>query len=624
MNGRAAGGANGRSRPAPDAHGLEHHFAELMARLDGGQRPEVPLTAALLGRATAEGHVCLDLTALAGRPLPDAVPGAPPAPPLDRWRGALAASPVVGAPGAATPLVLDAADRVYLQRYWLYERDVAAALRALAAGAAEGVDEVRLARDLQRLFPPGPDPAVDWQKAAAAVAVVRRLAVISGGPGTGKTTTVIGVLAALAAQPGGERLRIALAAPTGKAANRLQEAVRAGRARPDMPALLRERIPTEAATVHRLLGPRPGSVRFRHDRARPLPLDVLVVDEASMIDLALMAKLLDALPAAARLILLGDRDQLASVEAGAVLGDLCAGAGGFSASQRERLARLTGVAAGALPDGGPGTALADCIVLLTRSYRFHAGSAIARLAGAVNAGRADAALEVLRGADRSGIAWVEPVSGHDGAAIHASVAGYRPYLESVRTGAAPAQVFAAFNRFRVLCAHRRGPAGVARLNRVILEALERSGLVTTPQGDWFAGRPVIITENSYELRLFNGDIGIALPDPAAGGRLRVCFEAPAGDLRRYAPARLPAHEPAFALTVHKAQGSEFEQVLLLLPEAPSPVLTRELLYTALTRARRRVEIHAREAALRAAIAQRVQRTSALRERLWDPARSGAG
>ena len=441
--------------------------------------------------------------------------------------------------------------------------------------------------------------------------MLRRLCVISGGPGTGKTTTVVRILALLLGQRAD--LRIALAAPTGKAAARMEEAVRAAKARTPLADAVRERIPDEASTLHRLLGARPGRARFRHDAERPLPLDALVVDEASMIDLALMAKLVAALPPRARLVVLGDRDQLASVEAGAVLGDLCGDVPGFSDGFRRHVERITG---DRLPAGhASASPLADAVVLLTRSHRFAAGSAIGRLAAAVNRGDAATVQAVLGDARSEGLGWRKGES----ATAHAAgaVAAYAPYLAQVQSGAALADAFAAFRRFRVLCAHRRGPWGVETMNRLVEEELRRRMLVEAGTA-WYLGRPVLVTQNDYALGLYNGDVGLAVPDPDEDGRLRVAFEVEGGGVRLLMPSRLPAHEPVWAMTVHKSQGSEFDRVLLVLPDEDSPLMTRELVYTAITRARDGVEIAGDDTILLAAVERRLVRSSGLRDALWDP------
>ena len=591
---------------------LDLHLADLLARLSGGDDPRLRLAAALVSHRTGEGHVCADLAAAAGRPLVEGVPDAPVAPDLDAWTAALRASSVVGSDADDAPLVLDAAGRLYLRRYWAYERALADDLLARAAAAPAGIDEARLADAVGRL---PRDEALgsrtDWQRVAAVTAVLRQLCVISGGPGTGKTSTVVRLLALLAATSPAPR--IALAAPTGKAAARLEAAVRAGRAALPLPDTLRAAIPEQASTVHRLLGARADSPAVRHDAHNPLAADVVVIDEASMVDLALMAKLVRALPREARLVLLGDRDQLASVEAGAVLGDVCGPATGFSPDFAGRVARVTGeiVPAGA----GGASPLRDAVVLLRDSRRFAASSGIAQLAAAVNRGDAEGALAVLA-AGHDDVAWRPLASGGwRDALCSAAVDGFETYLERVRAGAAAPDVFAAFAGFRILCAHRQGPAGVERVNRRLEETFVERRLIR-PRGPWYPGRPVMVTRNDYALRVFNGDVGIVLRDADAAENVHLVFEGPDDVPRSVPPARLPPHETVFAMTVHKSQGSEFDRILLLLPAEPSRVVTRELLYTAITRARRRVEIWATEPALRAAVASRIERSSGLRDALW--------
>jgi exodeoxyribonuclease V alpha subunit len=590
---------------------LDVEFARFVARLAGEATPEVVLAAALVSRDVERGHVCADLAALAGTVvLPgaddDPVDGGPVvAPPLARWRAALEASPLVGGEGL---LVLDPAGRLYLQRYWRHEQALAAALLARAADVP-AVDEARLRADLGRLFPRAGD-GPDWQQVAAATAVLRRLCVVSGGPGTGKTSTVVRVLALLASQSD-QPLRIGLVAPTGKAAARLQESIRATRAALAVDEAVRARIPDEASTIHRLLGARRDSTAFRHDAGRPLALDVLVVDEASMVDLALMARLVAALPAAARLVLLGDRDQLASVEAGAVLGDVCGPAPGFSAAFHGRLEALVGAP---LPAGRASTsALADCVVLLTESRRFGVGSGIGRVARAVNAGAGEDVVSLL---DDPAVVDAGRADGSEAALTEAVLAGYAAYHARVAADAPPAEVFEAFRAFRVLCAPRRGPRGAETINARVTAVL---GVAT----EWWAGRPVLITQNDYALRLFNGDVGITLHDPAADGRLRVFFEGEEGKVRRIPPLRLPPHQTTYAMTIHKSQGSEFDRVLLVLPEADSRLATRELLYTGLTRARTAVTVWGDVPVIRAAVERRLVRSSGLRDSLWGRDLEGA-
>jgi exodeoxyribonuclease V alpha subunit len=414
------------------------------------------------------------------------------------------------------------------------------------------------------------------------------------------------------------RLRIHLAAPTGKAAARMRESLK--QAREDLrtrhPAA--DRLPEEVHTLHRLLKTLPGSPYFRHNRENPLETDIVVVDEASMVDMALMAKLLEAVPSAARLVLVGDKDQLASVEAGSVLGDICDRdrMHGFSAEFCETIQQATGQRLDA--QSGSPSGLQDCMVELRNSFRFSAGSAIGELSRAVNRGDAGRALEILDTPGEDSIAWLDPD------------AGSRAPLELQRlilSGTAdcfrqdtPAAALRELNRFKILCAHKAGPHGVDAINRVAEQMLVRQGLIRPEAAaarPWYAHRPVLVTRNDYALGLFNGDIGMTLPDDASVGRgLFVFFPAGPGETRRFLPYRLPEHETVYAMTVHKSQGSEFDEVLLILPDRDSPVLTRELVYTALTRARKTVTIWARRSILGAAIARRIERTSGLRDALW--------
>lgn len=570
---------------------VDLHFARAVAAWHGeaeGAGPVV-LAAALVSHLAGQGHVCLDLPAAAGQPVPFASDVL--APPLAIWVDALKGSAVVGMAGmvatagaasAATPLVLDG-PRLYLGRYWQHEQAVASRLRALATQARE-VDTAALDATLMRLLP-GDAQALAGQRQAVHTAVRSGVTLISGGPGTGKTTTLAALLAAtLELSPKaamGHGLRILLAAPTGKAAARMQDAVREAKARLPLPAELAQAIPETARTLHRLLGLRPdGSTR--HHGGHPLPCDLLVVDEASMVDLSLMNKTLAALPSTARLVLLGDRDQLASVEAGAVFADLCASA-------------------------EAGGALASGYAQLTHSFRFGGEAGIGQLARALRAGDGAAAIARLNhGGD--GLAWQRDVAPER--LLAAMRAGYGAYIEAVAEGREATELHRHFNTFRVLSAYREGPVGVRRLN----EGMEHALGVPRRQR-WYAGRPVMITANDYGLGLFNGDIGITTRD-APNGDLHVCFVGEQG-LRTFAPNRLPAHETAWAMTVHKSQGSEFDRVLVALPDDASAanLLTRELLYTAVTRAKKQVEIWGTAGVIEVACQRKVARLSGLGERL---------
>lgn len=614
-----------------------------------------------LSLAMGDGHVCVwlaDLPALtarlvdapaAGR-LQEATGAARQLPATDAaWRTLLQASAVVGSAAAPAnqPLVLDADGRLYLHRQFDLERRLARRLlqgQPTAAPARD--DDAATATRLQALFGARPGDPADWQMLAAALALHNRLTVISGGPGTGKTTTVVNLLACLLAQA--PDTRVVLAAPTGKAAARLAEALRSRAAHLD--AALRARLPTSATTVHRLLGMRPGrgglagagEQAFQHDAAHPLPLDLLVLDEASMLDLALATRLLEAVPLHARVVLLGDKDQLAAVEAGAVFAELSADPR-LGPATVDRLARLCGVPATQIvppaPDtpadqpGAPHGALPDSVVWFQRNFRFSRDSGIGRLAADILAGDPTAVLATLRAPSSGALDWLEDAAARPApGTLAAATAGHAAYATACRQALAAgplgtdafAALHAAFGRFRVLCALRGGARGVEAVNDALSRRL-RADIAGQPPGStppeagagsrqpWYAGRPVMVLRNDPALRLFNGDIGLTLP--AADGQLQVVFPTADGGWRAVAPARLPAHETAWAMTVHKSQGSEFDAVLLLLPAQPSRVLSRELLYTGVTRARHQVQLAAGSAVLAAAVRAGSRRHAGLQARL---------
>ncbi len=552
-----------------------------------------------LSLATANGHVCLGLDELETA---DTGPRDP-----NSWREALLASGVTGTPASrgAMPMIVDDGDRLYLHRYFDLEQRLAARLRIAAGPATAPISAAALAA-LRAMFAASGDGEPDWQQIAAALALRQRLVVISGGPGTGKTTTVVKLLACLLAQQ--PDCRIALAAPTGKAAARMTEALRERAAH--LPEALRAKLPTEPHTVHRLLGGTPG--QFLHHAGRRLPLDLLVVDEASMLDLALATRLLEALPDSARILLLGDKDQLAAVESGAVFAELSADPS-LSAACIDDLATACGIAPASIVPPVPlhAGALPDSTVWLQRNHRFAAGSAIGRLAAATRRGDVAALLQIL-GEDSAETRWLAgDHSAPDEGAQAAMQAGFAPYLAALRHDPTDhAAALAAFARFRVLCALREGPRGVEVTNAKLLQLL----LPGAARASMRLGQPVMVLRNEPLLGLFNGDVGLLLPD--AAGALGAVFLGPEGGAPRWLPlARLPAHETAFAMTVHKAQGSEFDEVMLMLPARPSRVLGRELLYTALTRARHRVTVVAPAAVLADAAATPTRRRSGLQARL---------
>ncbi|WP_419736990.1 exodeoxyribonuclease V subunit alpha [Pseudomonas sp. COR18] len=618
---------------------LDKAFVAFLHELDPQGDPLVLLAAALTSHQLGHGHVCLDLLETLSEP--DFALSLPPEGDVqsaalllpsqllvaldgEAWCRALQASPLVALAddesleAGQRPLVLSGR-RLYLRRYWTYERRIDSALRLRLAEQEATPDD--LAWRLTELFgAAGSSGRIDWQKLACALATRGAFSIVTGGPGTGKTTTVVRLLALLQAPAveAGKPLRIRLAAPTGKAAARLTESISAQVRSLTIDEAVRARIPSEVTTVHRLLGSRPGTRHFRHHAGNRLPLDVLVVDEASMIDLEMMANLLDALPVHARLVLLGDKDQLASVEAGAVLGDLCRDAeeGWYSASTRAWLQAVSGedIGTSGLCEAAEGShSLAQQVVMLRHSRRFGEGSGIGQLARLVNQQAADEARALLQAGAHDDL-FALALKGEQDRKFDKLVLdgegsqrkGYRHYLDVMR-GHRPSverdlddpcwedwarAVLRAFDEFQLLCAVRKGLWGVEGLNQRITEALYARRLIDSDQ-HWYEGRPVLMTRNDYGLGLMNGDIGIALRLPERDGPqvgkqvLRVAFPRNDGQggVRFVLPSRLNDVETVYAMTVHKSQGSEFTHTALILPEALNPVLTKELIYTGITRAK---------------------------------------
>lgn len=568
---------------------LSCQFAAFIDRKESGEHPVISLTAGLLTEAMAQGHVCLNLADLPEtvQPLADLLPDS-----ADKWQYELRAGYSVGQPGEYTPLILTDGGLLYLYRYWLDECDVAQAIRQRLHGVAD-LDLEQLNQDLADWH--NPIDGIDWQKVAVAVALSRHLAVISGGPGTGKTTIVLKILQCLQNQS--QDYRVGLAAPTGKAAARLQQSIN------------REQN-LEVKTLHRLLGITEHNDQGRYNAERTLPLDVLIIDEASMINISLMAKLMRALPEKARLILLGDSQQLASVESGAVLANLSESEQGTFSEDFIRqfpALGLDSISPSSSEGEGRGeeASLTNSFVRLQHSYRFAKDSLIGQLAECVNAGQADQAIKRLQTTDES--SWLTP----DERNLQNTLAeGYQAFIEAVENNLSSDEVIKAFDQFRVLAALKQGPQSVTAINRMMSRYLAQRGWRTTQT--FYPGRPIMITRNDYRQQLFNGDIGVILRD--ADGQLKACFDF-GEDLRWVGLNRLPAHETVFAMTVHKSQGSEFDAISILLPDEISPVLNRELLYTAITRARETLNILALESVLKHTILKRHQRESGLKKQL---------
>jgi exodeoxyribonuclease V alpha subunit len=532
---------------------LNIHFARFLTARSGlsGQSSKLFYElAARLSGAMSAGHSCLPIT--------------------EEEKGLLITTDLVSDCGP-TPLIVHNAN-LYLNRYFHYESRLADQIRTMAGISCDLRDES--GQLLDDYF--GTDKAdVDWQRRAAAVALEKRLTIISGGPGTGKTSTVVKIIALLL-QAIDSELAIGLAAPTGKAAMRLQLSIRASLDTLTCPEEIRMSIPREAKTLHRLLGVQRNSPRFRHNSNNPMSWDVVVVDEASMVDLALMSKLVDALKPASRLILLGDKDQLASVESGAVLGDCI-------------------------------KSLPDNMVELQKTYRFNGD--IKGLAESIIEGDLSMAWTILENRTIPNVNLMD-------AGFYTYIGEcYRRYMEKVGwvkdIGLEP--IFSAFADFQVLCSVHYGERGVVGINRSVEFYLAAKGFECKPDS-WYDGRPVLVTRNDYSLGLFNGDIGICIPDPD-DNRLKVWFESKGGGFKSYLPYRLPKCETAFAMTIHKSQGSEFEEVVVVLPVEDNRLLCRELLYTAVTRARERVNICTEKHIMELALSRRVQRYSGLAEQL---------
>jgi exodeoxyribonuclease V alpha subunit len=641
---------------------VDAHVADQLGRLAGEDHPEVLLGLALAVRAPRHGHICVDLLSLSDDQVVPEEAGlgdepAEPRPPLPwpadrtRWLERVGRSRLVdaeGDPDSPRPFVL-ASGLLYTRRYWHYQHRLASVLSQRFGEERSVAHPELLKRGLGALF--DATSGVDRQQLGAAMALQRGFCVISGGPGTGKTYTVRNVLTLLWAQtramqqqdPSVPDLRVALAAPTGKAAARMKEAIGVGldaflvRAQAALPTgsatpeLGRFLTDLQPSTLHRLLRWTPANpTRFQHDERDPVPYDVVVVDEASMVDLPLMAKLALGVAPGARLILLGDRHQLASVEAGTVLADLCGpsavGTLRLSSEFVAQLEAISGIDLAGQVEETAGAGPWDCIVQLDRGRRFGADSGIGTFAQACLSNDFDPAAAVGVLTDPSRFTDVRLLQHADGGLSDAArseiTGGFRPYLERVLAGPERGQALVDHHRavlqdldgFRVLCAHRRGPLGVAGVNQETVRLLEAGVRGFRPRGPFWPGLPVLVRRNDYVVGRFNGDIGVVVTN--ADGELTVAFPGEGGGIEYLAPSRLPEHQMVFAMTIHKSQGSEFRHAMVVLPNRPSPILTRELIYTGVTRARDRMTLLGDTELLGEALTRTVQRASGLRAELW--------
>ena len=532
---------------------LDSAFSQFLSHrslLDEKQKPEFEILIKKLSSHLALGHTCIH---------------------IDHDEQALVLQSGLAEPTKPSPLVMEN-DLLYLQRYWFYEKRLTDQIKQLLAPPLPSAETQSL---INKYFNEELNET-DWQKEATKKSVNQSFSIITGGPGTGKTTTVVKILAILIeqAEKKNRPLHIALATPTGKAAKRLQESISTNKASLPCSESIKQKIPDHATTIHRLLGVTHLSPYFRHNSTHPLAYDVVIIDEASMVDLALMSKLVDALKPQSKFILLGDKDQLASVESGAVLRDLT-------------------------------MALPNQTAELKKSYRFH--GEIKALADAVNSQSAEEAWGILEKGQQ--------VSLLEENLIHYAAEQHSRYLSQIKESASFDTIFATFSQFQILCAIRHGELGVIGINSQIEERLAQQNKIKIT-GRWYIGRPVMVTQNSVETGLYNGDIGICLPDEESA-RLAIFFLQPDGAVKKILPSRLPSHETVFAMSIHKSQGSEFDECLCVLPEKMNPVLTKELIYTAITRAKIRLKIHCTQSIFSQTIQNKITRTGGVFERLTE-------
>ena len=634
----------GRAQQLGELRLFDLQFARHMSEINGNEVPELLLAAALASNSISQGDTCLALETVGSSALyksPDLRSVRQKLPPIDRWRRVLLEQKVVClAPkeglqtdiksdedepahkesensrvpvSQLSPLVLDEKNRLYLARYWVLEQSLAGLVNCLLDREPPDVDVNKLKDSLNKLFAESDSVEPDWQKTAVANAVISNFCVITGGPGTGKTYTVTALLAALMEQ-GVEPRKIALAAPTGKASTRLTQSIQK-----DLSGLLNKLSLPEASfesvTLHKLIGARPGRVRPMHHAQSPLLYDVVIIDEASMIDLPMMARTFDALADDARIVLIGDKDQLHSVESGMVLGDIC-GARSCAELSRARCQLLAEVGINNLPAFSmPGGRIADHIIYLEKSHRVQDDGGISALAAAVNNGNVEAAFQKMLAPEQPNLSLLP----HDATRLDTLLREHAvPSCKETMQANTPLIALERMAETGVLCALRHGRTGAIRVNAQVENLLRDDGVI--PQGQtYYHGRPLMIVENSSHQRLHNGDHGLVLTDKNNATAVYFASENSEDGVRVISHTRLPRHETFYAMTIHKSQGSEYSTVIIVLPEADSPILSRELLYTAITRARNRVIILANNEQLRRCIEKRSVRQSGLQEMFWTEA-----
>lgn len=599
---------------------LEREFYRFLS--EHGTSHEVALAGAILCNRIAEGDTCVNIASIAGTPIKEVLQAesteeslaSSTLPEFSKWIAALESSAAVGTPGEKKPLVL-CDNRLYLYRYWRYEQMLTEKILSRLSQKPHPFDEDFLKRKLLHYFPDNSDGSINYQRIAALRALTHNFTVISGGPGTGKTSTVAKIIAIFLEQSNGS-IKITLAAPTGKAAARMKESIEAslsGRGMlSDLPDELKKKFPKDASTIHRLLGPIHASAYFHHNEENPLRCDLIVVDESSMVDLALMAKLFSAIPSHTKVILLGDRDQLASVEAGSVLGDICGKRilqNGFSAEFSTLIKNIAGYS---LPVEKHIHPLRDAIIYLQKSYRFHEG--ISSLANDINAGNAETISKQLHANGYHNV-YIEHIETQRTliAAIQKLVdSGTWDFLARDDIKTTMQRLFDVV----ILCAHRQGPWGADTISALIEQAMKKRFGERSQRGGLYHGKPIMITKNNYELNLFNGDIGIVRRDPKTGQLMAHFPETDLSEYRMIHISRLPEYTSAHAFTVHKSQGSEFKKVIFIMPPSMTPILSRELLYTAVTRARESIHIWGSPEIFSQAVTRPIRRFSGLATALW--------
>ncbi len=580
-------------------------FARIISLIEGKTSRELAIVSSLVSRLRRDGHVCVDMKELLNTGSENALIALPFK--IDEeFINKLLNTESIVKPGIRGPLVLDQELRIYLYRFWMYEQILADAIKKRAMNDLSIPDKNRIKNRMDQLF--AETDQYDWQKIASAMALKKRFCAISGGPGTGKTHLIFTIILLLSDLNPEQDINIALLAPTGKASARMKDAFK------NRYSLIQDMKKNVAlpytSTIHRFLIGLKLKRRFENLPEKP---DIVFVDEASMVDLELMTRLIQALPEHCQIILTGDKDQLSSVEAGAVFSDICPQerTNSFSPAMCSYLNEATGY--NLVSSADKSESMGDCIVNLERNYRFSAESGIYHLSSAVRGGNWDCAISVLKDHRYPDVTWRRINSVQ---MLHMNIR--KMVIENFRklhNIFTPFDAIRILDSFRILTPLREGPFGTVAINRFIENILIRQ-TVGDIINEWYHGKPIIITRNNYELELFNGDTGIILKDTPASSELSAYFTSEDNTFRRFHPMVLPDCETAYVMTVHKSQGSEFERVILVLPDRDSPLLTKELIYTAITRAKESVEIWGKEDILKSAISRKTRRLSGLKDLLW--------